>query len=368
LLQVINWFNKLSPDKKALIGIGIAMLFVVGTIMMIVGQIGLAKDGFAALGITAPKSLGGLFLTLIKIAVWAFVIVGVIWGISDAFKILGDNSKDLGKNTNEASFSILGLLKVIFLLFTKAVSGVVILGGSIVAAVGFVMVLVADTIWTSLKYVGYGFAWVFQQGDYFFKKLANSIVDPMTKALNWVIGLINNVIDGWNNLPYTKRVPNIPEVGLGFRFDLEKESAQIRELEEKMSNLKPDFNMRWENFNQNFKEQLSGVWGDWWNSLPELDQLKGMVMPKPAIEASKSMTDSMDNLNKSIEDFIKQIDVEGLRDGEVKYDNRTQSLSVGDIYMGIPTGADGNAIRDIVREELSNLGDEFNKTNDSAIS
>jgi hypothetical protein len=127
LVQIVQWFNKLSPTAKSFIIIGIAVLFVVGTLVMLFGQIGLAASGIKALGLTS-SALWGI----------AIVIIGIIV-LLKGFSKIWDN---WGKDTKEV---IKGIILALIGLAVIA-AGIALMTGHLLFAgimAAFVLILAA---------------------------------------------------------------------------------------------------------------------------------------------------------------------------------------------------------------------------------
>jgi hypothetical protein len=203
LVQFVQWLNKLPQGAKTFIIIAIAALWLLGTLMLVVGQIGLFINGLTAMGIgqSIIAALGASFwwvaaIFLAVIMLWTtnfagfrdFVkqqlgiillvwktVFGHIWNIIKlVFKLI----MALWKGDFDEAYKIAyDLLKQLLALFTKIFIGIAV-----------VMI-------NALK-----FAW-------------NMIADGMQLALNTAIGGINLLIRAINRIPGVS-IPLIPSVDL----------------------------------------------------------------------------------------------------------------------------------------------------------
>jgi hypothetical protein len=229
LVQVVAWFNKLSPDTKAMIGIGIAIVFVIGTLMLLVGQIGLAINGFAAMGISG----GGAILGIVgKMLMWLAIAIAVGFIIKGLFKGFTDGTKQA--SGEGISFGkILGFMAQSFLFLMRILeTGARIIGN------GFMQMI------DGLKSSFYMLKWLFGT-------IMNYVIDKFESVINGIIKGINAAIRGANALG--ARIKEVPELNIGFRADTEgaldeisKLGEQIKSRAAQLYNEMPDLKTLWE--------------------------------------------------------------------------------------------------------------------------
>lgn len=110
VVNLVNWFNALTPATKAWIAASIGMLFVLTLLMMIVGQIGLAKGGFEVLGDMSRKTFekmgGSLWKVLVNFILWAVIIL-FLWQVGKGFfKFFNSEMKNTASSTEDETASM----------------------------------------------------------------------------------------------------------------------------------------------------------------------------------------------------------------------------------------------------------------------
>jgi len=228
LLQIVMWLNKLPASAKAFILIGIVILFVIGTLMLLIGQIGLFIGGLAQMGIigtTTATSLASIFM-------WVGIVLVVIIALW---------MTNLG-NFQEFVKSTLGIIWITFKnvfghlwKMVKAVFGFIkaIFKGDFDEAQRYFVMFVKNLIALFAK-LGVGITAIFNNVGEF---LRNVLIDALQFALNGAIFLINKLIRQINRIPGVK-IPLIPAVDLsGFKHaytTMEDVKAKFEGIEKRL--------------------------------------------------------------------------------------------------------------------------------------
>lgn len=202
-LQLIMWFNKLPASAKAFIMIGLAILFILGGLMMVIGQIGLFINGMAALGIGQ-----GLIVALGAAFWWLALIVGIVialW-VTD----LG-NFRDFFKQT----FGILWqIVKLIFGHMWSVISDTLklikaIFKGDFDEVYRIIVNMWKKALAFQLKIFYALGAAIKNLGTW----MINVLVDVAQFGVNALIAAVNALIRALNRVPGIK-IPQIPALDL----------------------------------------------------------------------------------------------------------------------------------------------------------
>ena len=202
LVQIINWFNKLTPTTKMFIFIGLAVLFVAATIAFLVAQVRL-------LGLTNLIVFGWIILLVVGLGLF-------IWGLIKIWKNWGKNGKEVMKGI---AIAMIGLGIIIMSVLLMIGFGFVALWLLIPILVGVAILLIINH-WDSLK-----IAWI---------KLWAGIKIISLKALDFIIEIMVNKIGRMVSI--MKKIPGLGRLVEGadqalneFRNFADKRIAIIKE-------------------------------------------------------------------------------------------------------------------------------------------
>lgn len=202
-LQLIMWFNRLPASAKVFIMIGIAVLFILGGLMMVIGQIGLFINGMAALGIGQ-----GLIAAIGAAFWWLALIVAIVialW-VTD----LG-NFRDFFKQT----FGILWLIvKTIFGHMLSVIKDTLklikaIFRGDFDEVYKIIVNMWKKALAFQLKIFYALGAAIKNLGTW----MINVLVDVAQFGVNALIAAVNALIRALNRVPGV-RIPEIPALDL----------------------------------------------------------------------------------------------------------------------------------------------------------
>jgi len=139
LLSLLGWWGKLDKETKKNISTFLWLGFVLGTLMLLYGTIGLGIQGMTAATVGWIKLGTGIkwIITLLKtwsgsslgvIAGWIIVIAAGVIGLIMIFKNWGKNATKIGQGIMYVLISIAGIFAIIAGAPALIVAGIVLLG------------------------------------------------------------------------------------------------------------------------------------------------------------------------------------------------------------------------------------------------
>lgn len=213
LMNVVKWLNKLSPTQKAWIAMGIGVMFVIGTLMVLIGTFGLFINALQMLSVKSLISFGGLILIISGVIL---VIAGVYYAIQGVREIVNNWGKDWDAVISGIGKVMLGLISVIagvglivagiFLMMgmTGAAAAVIVwVSWAFIAIViiGLIAILVVKIIqhWVQIKKFFAGLVLDLQKDWAYFKFIVMYLVLTMAKFIIdiylWMYEKVANFID-----------------------------------------------------------------------------------------------------------------------------------------------------------------------------
>ena len=169
VVNLVNWFNKLKPSTKVILGLSLIFVFLAATIAMVIFQIQLFQSSSGA----AAGAFGVAFLGVI------LILAGIIFIISGIVQAM----KWWGKDTRLA---VQGIIKI-FIGLGLVVAGVALMMGlSMIAGIALIVVVIAlavllivkywDKIEIGFHYMVYGLKVAWIAFKYFFIQIADKVV------------------------------------------------------------------------------------------------------------------------------------------------------------------------------------------------
>lgn len=204
LLKIVNWFNRLPDETKSLIAVGIVILWIVGTVMFLIGQLGMFVQGLEMLGIIGEISLAGLGTLFIWVA--AIIAIFIALWMTD----LG-NFRDFFKNT----FGILWLIvKTVFQHIWDVIKDVMALIKAIFKGDFDEVYRIIKNMWK--KSLAFQLKIFYALGaaiDNLGRWMINVLVDVAQFGVNALIAAVNALIRALNRVPGVN-IPSIPPLDL----------------------------------------------------------------------------------------------------------------------------------------------------------
>lgn len=211
LIQIVQWFNKLTPAQKSWIAIGIAIIFVIATVSVLYSTlqplISLLTAGGIVSAIKNVAMLAGRFL------MWAAIIYFVWQIITGLFTGWNKGSKNAEKSSISLS-KVIGFLAQTFVFLGKLVN----LGAQVI---GMALANMKDGFIILAKSVQLSFAMTF-----------NAVISNFERMINTIINGINAAIRGLQRLGV--RISTIPTFKTGLQIDTSTISNEIATLQKQI--------------------------------------------------------------------------------------------------------------------------------------
>jgi hypothetical protein len=332
LLQVVNWLNKLSPETKSLIALGLAFVFMASAIAVAYSQL----QPFFSLMLSKISTSGGIFAVTGKL----LLIVAILYLGYEAIKSFWGQWND-GADMSVGELDIFTsslqfIIRIISFIILLVRQGAKVIASSIKILI-FIISDIINQLFLFIKMIGFLVSYGLNRFDYFgvsvrviFKTMFNILSVLLSGFFNFFIDGINRAISGVNALGAS--IPEIPSLQPDF-IDMTEDINELKKYDDALKEIKDNFNME-KRVSEEIRNTLQGrAFQELWSlssntfSLAELwDQTSLNAAPQKPSENIQNAKSVQNNNNLEIGNI--DIDIDSAVEGVVKdVDSLTDILS-----------------------------------------